>query len=85
MLKLTSSILNDILPIIDYILELFKAKKEEFKDNLIIGPCIDSGQSKLDKYYMLTLDSLAYTTALILNLAFKWEYIKKTWLKEQIL
>ena len=43
MLKLTSSILNDILPIIDYILELFKAKKEEFKDNLIIGPYIDSG------------------------------------------
>ena len=62
----------------DYILELFKAKKEEFKDDLIIGPYIDSSWSKLDKYYMLTLDLLVYTAALVLNLAFKWEYIKKT-------
>ena len=69
----------------DYILELFEAKKEEFKDDLIIGPCINSGWSKLDKYYELTSDSPAYTAALVLNPAFKWEYIEKTWPKEWIL
>jgi hypothetical protein len=68
----------------DYILELFEAKKEEFKDDLIIGPCVNSGWSKLDKYYTLTSDSLAYTAALVLNPAFKWEYIEKTWPKEWI-
>ena len=68
----------------DYILELFEAKKEEFKDDLIIGPCVNSGWSKLDKYYTLTSDSPAYIAALVLNPAFKWEYIEKTWPKEWI-
>ena len=68
----------------DYILELFEAKKEEFKDDPIIGPCINSGWSKLDKYYELTSDSPAYTAALVLNPAFKWEYIEKTWPKDWI-
>jgi hypothetical protein len=68
----------------DYVLELFEAKKEEFKDDPIIGPCVNSGWSKLDKYYGLTSDSPAYTAALVLNPAFKWEYIEKTWPKEWI-
>lgn len=63
----------------DYILELFEAKKVEFKDDLILGPCINSGWSKLAKYYDKTSDSPAYVAALVLNPAFKWEYIEKTW------
>ena len=68
----------------DYILELFEAKKEEFKDDPVIGPCVNSGWSKLDKYYSLTSDSPAYTAALVLNPAFKWEYIEKTWPKDWV-
>jgi hypothetical protein len=68
----------------DYILELFEAKKEEFKDDPIIGPCVNSGWSKLDKYYGLTSDSPAYIAALVLNPALKWEYIEKTWPKDWI-
>jgi hypothetical protein len=63
----------------DYVLELFEAKKVEFKDDLILGPCINSGWSKLAKYYGKTSDSPAYVAALVLNPAFKWEYIEKTW------
>ena len=63
----------------DYVLELFETKKVEFKDDLILGPCINSGWSKLAKYYDKTSDSPAYVAALVLNPAFKWEYIKKTW------
>jgi hypothetical protein len=78
-LESTSSTLDDVLPAMDYILEVFEAKKEEFKDDPILGPCINSGWSKLDKYYELTSDSPAYIAALVLNPAFKWEYIEKIW------
>ena len=40
--------------------------------------------AKAGKYYSLTSDSPAYTAALVLNPAFKWEYIEKTWLRDWI-
>lgn len=43
----TSSTLDDVLPAMDYMLEVFEAKKDEFKDDLVIGPCISSGWPKL--------------------------------------
>jgi hypothetical protein len=63
----------------DYILELFEAKKVEFKDDSVLGPCINSGWSKLVKYYDKTSDSPAYVAALVLNPAYKWEYIENNW------
>jgi hypothetical protein len=63
----------------DYILELFETKKVEFKDDPVLGPCINSGWSKLVKYYEKTSDSPAYVAALVLNPAYKWEYIDKNW------
>lgn len=63
----------------DYILELFEAKKVAFKDDPVLGPCINSAWSKLTKYYDKTSDSPAYVAALVLNPAYKWEYIEKTW------
>ena len=44
----------------DYILELFEAKKVEFKDDSVLGPCMNSGWSKLVKYYDKTSDSPAH-------------------------
>ena len=78
-LESSTSTLDDVLPAMDYILELFEAKKLEFKDDSILGPCINSGWSKLIKYYDKTSDSPAYVAALVLNPAYKWEYIEKTW------
>ena len=63
----------------DYILGLFEARKLDFKDDSVLGPCINSGWSKLVKYYDKTSDSPAYVAALVLNPAYKWEYIEKTW------
>jgi hypothetical protein len=78
-LESSTSTLDDVLPAMDYILELFEAKKVEFKDDSVLGPCINSGWSKLVKYYEKTSDSPVYVAALVLNPAYKWEYIEKTW------
>jgi hypothetical protein len=78
-LESSTSTLDDVLPAMDYILELFEAKKVEFKDDSVLGPCINSGWSKLVKYYAKTSDSPAYVAALVLNPAYKWEYIEKNW------
>jgi hypothetical protein len=59
----------------------FEAKKLDFKNDLVLGPCINSSWSKLVKYYDKTSDSPAYVAALVLNPAYKWEYIEKTWSK----
>jgi hypothetical protein len=42
-LESSTSTLDDVLPAMDYILEFFEAKKVEFKDDLDLGPCINSG------------------------------------------
>jgi hypothetical protein len=78
-LESSTSTLDDVLPAMDYILELFETKKVEFKDDPVLGPCINSGWSKLVKYYEKTSDSPAYVAALVLNPAYKWEYIDKNW------
>jgi hypothetical protein len=64
---------------IDYIMELFKEGKEQYKDHLIMAPCFNSAWLKLRKYYEKTSDTLIYTAALVLHLAYKWEYIEANW------
>ena len=78
-LESSTSTLDEVLPAMDYILKLFETKKVEFEGDSILGPCINSGWSKLVKYYDKTSESPAYVAALVLNPAFKWEYIEKTW------
>jgi hypothetical protein len=63
----------------DYIIELFKKGKEQYKDHLIMAPCFNSAWSKLSKYYKKTSDTLIYAAVLVLYLAYKWEYIKANW------
>ena len=50
-LQSSMSTLDDVLPAMDYILELFETKKVEFKDDPVLRPCINPGWSKLVKYY----------------------------------
>jgi hypothetical protein len=60
----------------DYIMELFEEGKEQYKDHLIMAPCFNLAWSKLRKYYEKTSDTPIYAAALVLHLAYKWEYIK---------
>jgi hypothetical protein len=78
-LESSMSTLDNILPAMDYILEHFDIRKMEFEDDLVLGTCINSGWSKLVKYYEKTSDSPAYVAALVFNPAYKWEYIDKNW------
>jgi hypothetical protein len=83
-LQSSTSTLDNVLPAMDFILEMFEDGKERFKDNDFMAPCINSAWSKLNKYYTKTSESPAYISALVLHPAFKWEYIEATWDPEWI-
>lgn len=78
-LQSSTSTLENVLPAMDFILEMFEEGKEHLKDNDFLAPCINSASSKLNKYYAKTSESPAYISALVLHPAFKWEYIEATW------
>ena len=60
----------------DYIIELFKEGKEQYKDHLIMAPCFNSAWFKLRKYYEKNSDTPIYAAVLVLYPAYKQEYIK---------
>jgi hypothetical protein len=68
-----------ILPAMDFLLEKFEDGKALYKDNPFIGPCINSGWEKLDKYYNLTDRSPVYIAAMVLCPAIKWGYFQANW------
>jgi len=70
-LKSNSSILDIVLPVIDFILGKFEEGKAKFKDHLSLSKMFNSGWSKLDKYYQLTKETPVYITTLVLNPRFK--------------
>jgi len=70
-LKSNSSILDIVLPVIDFILGKFEEGKAKFKDHPLLSKMFNSGWSKLDKYYQLTKETPVYITALVLNPQFK--------------
>ena len=78
-LELSTSTLDNILPAMDYILELFEEGKATFEDDIVLAPCFNSGWAKLAKYYSKTSESPAYAAALVLHPAYKWEYIHSSW------
>jgi hypothetical protein len=63
----------------DFILSAFKAKKEASQsdgDN-IMATSVNAGWTKMNNYYKRTEDTVVYTTAVVLNPLYKWEYIKR--------
>ena len=78
-LQSSKTTLENVLPAMDFILELLEMGKERFKDDEFMSSCINSAWAKLDKYYNLTSDTPAYAAAVVLHPAFKWEYIESTW------
>ena len=74
-LESNESSLDNVLTAMDYILDRFKAMKEQYKDNPIMTSMVNSGWSKMEKYYNLTDKSPAYIIALVLNPSMKWTYV----------
>ena len=60
------STLNLTLSLTDYILDLFKKIKTEYKDNLTFVSMFNSGWAKIDKYYKLTNKTPVYITVIVL-------------------
>ena len=53
-LESNTSILDNVLPTIDYILSLFEQGKEKFREDELLLTTINTGQEKLNKYYYMT-------------------------------
>jgi hypothetical protein len=66
-----------ILPIMEFLLEIFEEGRHKHVDNPFLGPCCQAGWDKLEKYYNKTSESCAYVGAVILVPTRKWEFFKK--------
>ena len=53
-LKSNTSTLDNVLPVINYILSLFKQGKEKFRGDELLLTAINAGWEKLNKYYCMT-------------------------------
>ena len=74
-----------VLPTMDFLLEQFEEGKNQYKDDIFMGPCCNSGWAKLEKYYSLTERSPVYIAALVLCPQNKWDYIDSNWPAEWVL
>lgn len=77
-----------ILPIMEFLLEIFEDGRHKHVDNSFLGPCCQAGWDKLEKYYNKTEESCAYVAAVVLVPTRKWEFFEKgviwseDWLKD---
>ena len=76
--------IDRVLPTMDFLLEQFEEDKTQYKDDMFMGPCCNSGWAKLEKYYSLTDRSPVYIAALVLCPQWKWEYIDGNWPAEWV-
>jgi len=67
------------LPNMEYILNLFETNKTLNAKHPVMGPMLNSGWLKFEKYYKLTNKSPAYATAVVLNPQFKWKWLETRW------
>ncbi len=67
------------LPNMEYILNLFETNKTLNANHPVMGPMLNSGWLKFEKYYKLTDESPAYAAAVLLNPRFKWHWLEKHW------
>ena len=76
-LESNTSTLDNVLSAIDYILSLFEQGKEKFRGDKLLLTAINAGQEKLNKYYCMTEQSLAYAAAVVLNPTMKQQWCTK--------
>lgn len=78
-LESAKSTLDIALPALDFLLEQFEAFRTEYTGNIAIEEACDACWKKLDKYYLSTDQSTAYTAAVCLHPSSKMAYFERTW------
>jgi hypothetical protein len=78
-LESTTSTLDTVLPAMDFILSQLETGRKHYEDDALMGPCFQSGWTKMKKYYELSDNTPVYIAAIILHPALKWRYIEKNW------
>lgn len=66
-----------ILPIMEFLLEIFEEGRLKHVENQFLGLCCQAGWDKLIKYYRKTGESCAYVGAVVLDPTRKWEFFEK--------
>ena len=77
--------LQEWLPAVDFLLHYLEIKKkeQEFKEDTYFKAYVELGQAKLDKYYNLSNDTLAYRVAIALHPIKKLKWFQKHWSNKQ--
>lgn len=78
-LESDNSTLCDALIGIDFCLGLYETAETEYKDHPVLGPMFNTGWETMEKYYILTDRTPAYSAAIILHPSRKWAWIEKQW------
>lgn len=76
--------LSSVLQGIEFVMDAFEKAKLQFADDPFLLPMINSGWSKLDKYYQLTDTTPAYVAAIVFDSTLKWQYFDSHWKPEWI-
>ena len=66
--------LDRVLPLMDFMLECFEKAAVQFIDHSALRESVQSGWTKMLKYWNRTERSLAYMAAIVLNPCIKWSY-----------
>jgi hypothetical protein len=68
-----------IIPIFDRLLSHYEKSRTVYKDSPLMRTCLETGWSKLEKYYVKSDQSPAYVAAVVLDPSWKWSYFKQHW------
>jgi hypothetical protein len=71
--------LNKVLIGMDMLLDHLEKGKEDYAEHDFFRTSIETSWSVLIKYYELTDESAAYTTAIVMDPRWKWHYFDKFW------
>ncbi|CEJ83197.1 hypothetical protein VHEMI03217 [[Torrubiella] hemipterigena] len=71
------STVDTIIPITEFLLEIFEDGRQKHINDPFLGPCCQAGWDKLEKYYNKTSESCAYVGAVVLVPTHKWRFFEK--------
>jgi hypothetical protein len=70
--------ISDVLLAMDYLLHHIETSREATTVPHL-AMMMETAWAKLPDYYEMTVDSLVYSTATVLNPSLKWAYMERTW------
>jgi hypothetical protein len=71
--------LADIIPTFDFLLSHYENSKQQYAGNPILLAQIETGWTKLNKWYTKTEQSAAYVAAVVMDPSWKWIYFQEHW------